>query len=94
MQSAECFPVGEFIHDELVARRWTVHELAKRMGGDVNLNHCEVELLIYVPSPRVSLCVTTAKRLACAFGSNATTWLNLDRSWREWKAAANAAGSE
>lgn len=85
MIPAECFPVGEYIADELEARGWTTRDLAERMGGDVDLNQCTIELTIAcgVSHPQVSMGTETAQGLSRAFGTSADVWLNLDRAYRE-----------
>src|SRR5690606_33604126 len=35
---AERFHVGEYLHDELIARGWTTRDCAQRMGGDVDIS--------------------------------------------------------
>ena len=82
---AEVFPVGEFIRDELHARRWRVRDLALRMGGDVDVNHCTLDFLMLAPRPGYPLGTEMAGKLAQAFGTTPELWLNLDAAWQSWK---------
>lgn len=84
IQAAEVFPVGEYVLEELEARGWSIAEMARRMGGDFNLNHCAIELVIYVHDPDAFLGEDLARRIGLAFGTSAEVWLNLDNAWREW----------
>lgn len=82
---AEAFPVGEYIQEELVERGWTFADLAGRTGMFV----AEVEELI---GGDRKLLVRDAERLEVALGVRATTLLNLDRTYRKWKAAQAEGG--
>lgn len=79
--SAECFPVGEYLSDELDARGWTICDCAERMGGDVELNACKLDFLIAVPD--VLLDEETAHGLERALGSSAQCWMNLDAAYHK-----------
>ena len=83
MSAAEVFPVGEFIRDELRARGWSVCDLAGKMGGDPDVNHCALDLVMLAPDPKYPLGEEMAHQLAGAFGTSADLWENLDRAWRE-----------
>lgn len=80
-QSAEAFPVIEFIRDELKTRKWNIWQLALRTGGDPQRNKLALEILEADPS--VLLGDEMADGLARAFGTSKEIWLNLERSWRE-----------
>lgn len=88
--AAECFPVGEFIADELEARGWTPRELAERMlmvGEPLDLIHCEVEVVIANDSHQAYIERRFADGLERAFGIEADMWLRLDATYRAWKRA-------
>lgn len=80
---AECFPVGQFIGDEMQARGWSSHDMAARMGdGDPATWALTVELLVACSDdPAVTLDVDTAQRIGRAFGTSADLWLNLHRTY-------------
>ena|SRR5688572_8526033 len=80
---AEAFPVIEFIRDEAKARRWSMWEVAHRMGGDASRNKLALEII--EADPTVFLGHKGAWQLAQAFGTSAKVWLNLERSWRRFK---------
>ena len=82
---AECFPVSEYVADEMMARGWDWDELAGRMGDDVAKNRCVLDLLR--ASSTVPIGGNVAQGLACAFGTSASLWLRIDESWRNWKAS-------
>ncbi len=89
---AEVFPPGEFIQEEIEARGWTIRELAERMGGNVDENHCCLELLIYAPMKNMILDDETAAQIGAAFGTSAKLWINLDRSWRSAQPTTHPSG--
>lgn len=80
---AEAFPVIEFIKDEARARRWSMWEVARRMGGDASRNKLALEII--EADPTVFLGYEAAWQLAKAFGTSAKIWLNLERSYRKFK---------
>ena len=82
-ESAEAFPPGEFIQDELDARGWTTTDLAIRMGGDPRFNKLVVDMLVHVRAKGLSIGEETAERLAKAFGVSKQFFLNLDKSWQD-----------
>lgn len=86
-RQAECFPVGEFIADELEARGWTPRDLAERMGGEVDVNELTIELHIACGEshPDAYMGQETADGLARAFGTSAELWMNLDAAYRSWR---------
>lgn len=81
---AKVFPPGEFIRDELEARGWSVHDLAERMGGKVDINYFCIDLAIYAPTWGMTIGDDMAAGLARAFDTSADLWLSLDRAWQEW----------
>ena len=80
-QTAEVYPVIDFIYDELEARGWNMWQLALRMGGDAQKNKLALELLEASP---VLLLGEMAEQLGRAFGTSTAFWENLEASWRAW----------
>ncbi len=88
-----CHPIGEYIADELVARGWTSRDLAERMGRkgrEVHVDELAIDIAIascFAPqghaAERVTIGQDFADGLARAFGSNAETWMNLDKAYHE-----------
>lgn len=89
-QPAECFHVGTYIDDECGARGWTMDKLAHRMGGDIEINRACLDFL-QLRQPGLLLGEYVANGLARAFGSDAQTWLNLDKAWQDWHTARRGA---
>lgn len=81
----ECFPVWEYIDDEMKARGWDKFDLATAMGGDVDVNYLTLELIQYVTAahPESLIGDETAQGLATAFGTSADIWNNLSSSYAE-----------
>lgn len=77
-KSAEVFPPGEFIKEELEARGWTQNDLAEVLGRPTRL----VNELI---SGKRGITPETAKGLACAFATSAQLWMNLESTYRLFK---------
>ncbi len=77
------FPPGEFIKDELNARGWTTRDLAERMGGDIDRNHCCVDLLVYAPAKGMMLDAETSRQLGRAFGVSDKFFAKLDEQWQQ-----------
>lgn len=73
--SAEIFPPGEFIDDELEARGWSQVELAEILGRPPRLI-CEL-----IAGKR-AITPETAKGLGAAFGTGAEFWMNLERDYQ------------
>lgn len=82
MKPAETFPPIEFIADECEARGWTLRDLAERMGGDTDLNHCTLDLMT-TRDKRLRMDLETATKLGVAFGTGPEVWMNLDKMWRD-----------
>ncbi len=72
---AEVFPPGEFIREEIEARRWSQVEFAEILGRPPRL----VSELI---AGKRAVTPETAKGLAAAFGTSAQLWLNLESSYQ------------
>ena len=81
--SAEVFPVGEFIRDELEARDWSVNEMASRMDGDPTVNACVIQNLIDVPDTYLE--PETAEQIGAAFGTSTAIWCRINETYRKVK---------
>lgn len=82
---AEAFSVWEYISDELEARGWTREEMAKRMGGDINVNLCALDFLEHLPyHPKIRMGQEMADLISVAFGQDPQTWVNLDAVYYRW----------
>ena len=74
--SAETFPPGEFIREELEARGWTPGHLAQIMN-------CPVRLVNELVRQKAEITPETARALATAFGDDDPLyWINLDSAHR------------
>ena len=73
--SAEVFPPGEFLSDELEARGWTQTEFAEIIGRPQKL----VNDLV---NGKRAVTPETATDLAAAFGTTAQFWMNLETLWQ------------
>ena len=74
-RTAEAFPPGEFIREELEARGWTQGDLAKIM----NRQDSVVSSII---NGKRAISSQIASELASAFGTSADLWMNLETSYR------------
>ena len=74
---AQAFPPGEFLKDELEARKWTQSDLADIMGRHVSVVN---EIIL----GKRALTADTAQALADALGGSAQFWLNLESIYRLW----------
>lgn len=72
---AEVFPPGDFVREELEERGWTQADLAEILGRTVKT----VNELI---TGKRAVTPDTAKRLAQAFDTSATLWMNLETAYR------------
>jgi HTH-type transcriptional regulator/antitoxin HigA len=72
---AEVFPPGDFVREELEARRWTQGDLASVIGRPV-------QVVNEIVNGRKGITAQTAKQLAAAFGTSAELWLNLESTYR------------
>lgn len=59
---------------------WTLDDLADRMGGNVDVNRCTLDIMT-LRDPRMNLGQETADALGRAFGTGPEVWLNLDAAW-------------
>lgn len=73
--SAQVFPPGEFIREELEERGWTQRDLAEIMGRPLTA----VNQII---KGKRAITPETARELGAAFGTSAELWLNLESSYR------------
>jgi HTH-type transcriptional regulator/antitoxin HigA len=78
--SAETFPPGEFLRDELEARGWTQTEFAEMIGRPIRL----VNEII---ASKRAISPETAHDFAEAFGTSAQLWMNLETAWQLSKVA-------
>ena len=80
---AEAFPVGSFIKEEMDARGWDVEDVVLRMGGD-QISGCALDFLL-AEIPEIILDVETSQKLGKAFSVSPEFFLNLDRSYHDWR---------
>lgn len=77
-QATQVFPVGVFIHEEMVERGWDGFILAANMGTSFSL------AAAVVLNIGTRLSANEAQQLADAFdGTSAQFWKNLDDAWHE-----------
>src|SRR5262245_5865210 len=69
------FPPGEFIREELEARRWTQADFARVLGRPLQA----VNEIIH---GRKRITAKTAKEIGAAFGTGPELWLNLESRWQ------------
>jgi plasmid maintenance system antidote protein VapI len=81
-QPAEVFHAYEFIEEELLTRGWSLHDLAQKMGGDVNVNEASLQLLS-LKNPDIFVGEESAQQLGRAFGVSSEYFLTLDQIWRD-----------
>jgi|SRR5579871_1366027 len=77
---AEVFPPGDFIREELEARRWTQGDLAEVLGRPLSA-------INEIINGKKRITADTAKELAAAFGTSAQVWMNLENTYRLARAA-------
>jgi HTH-type transcriptional regulator/antitoxin HigA len=77
---ALCFPVSEYIHDEMEARGWTADQLADA----ARLSRTALTALLEQDAP---LTDEQAVDLERAFGVSSQFWMNLEIAYRRWKNA-------
>jgi HTH-type transcriptional regulator/antitoxin HigA len=76
---AEVFRPGEYVRDELIARGWTVDDLADKSG----LMRQTLESLIR--EDHEPMTQEIAEGLSRALGTSVVIWLNMDRYYTKWK---------
>jgi len=72
---AEVFPPGEYLRDELEARRWTQADLARILGRPL-------QTVNQIINGRKRITAETAKELGLALGTGPEVWLNLENMYR------------
>lgn len=72
---AEVFPPGQFVRDELEARRWSQGDLAAILNRPI-------QVVNEIINGRKQITAETAKQLALAFGTSPELWLNLETAYR------------
>lgn len=77
--SAECFPPGDFIREEIASRGWSNQEAQDRLAWGPLLFRC-------VLNGDYDVTEMLADDLALAFGTSPQYWLNLERMYRDWVA--------
>lgn len=80
--SAETWPVGHFIKDEMKERGWTRRELVQRLGEPLDVNSLAIALLIDTPRKGMLIGKDLASDLARVFGTSPELWINLDVAWQ------------
>ena len=78
---AQCFHPGEYIRDEMEARKWNVAELAKRMSSA----DMPVEIVAALIDCKLDITPSIAFGLRRAFGTSADLWMNLQKSFEVWR---------
>lgn len=73
--TAEVFPPGEFIKEELEARNWSQTELAEIIGR-------EPKVVSDLVTGKRGVTPEIARALSDAFGTSAQYWMNLDSLYR------------
>ncbi|CAN5473511.1 HigA family addiction module antitoxin [soil metagenome] len=72
---AEVFPPGDFIREELQARKWTQGDLARILGRPL-------QTVNQIINGNKRITAETAKELGMAFGTGPELWLNLENAYR------------
>ena len=72
---AEAFPVGEYLHDELNEREWTVTEFAEIIGQPT-------PIVSEILDGRKEITAETAAAISQALGTTPELWLNLQTAHR------------
>ncbi len=78
-RAAEAFPPGEFIKEELEARSWLQEDLAEIIGR-------EPKVISDLVTGKRPISPELARALGDAFGTSAQYWMNLESSYRLWRA--------
>lgn len=76
---AEAFPAGEYLKDELDERGWTQAEFAEIIGRPV-------KLVNEIINGKSAITPTTATEIGAALGTGPMVWLNLEATYRLWRA--------
>jgi len=91
-QAVEAFPPASYLAEEMEARGWGAADVAARMGGETayerGLDLLVIEMMLALGHrDNVLTDDKTCHKLARAFGTSPEFWLNLEKYWREWRAA-------
>ena len=74
--SAEAFPPGEYLRDELDERGWTVARFAEMIGQPV-------QAVSEILDAKTGITAETAVSISEALGTSAELWLNLETTYRQ-----------
>lgn len=75
---AEVFPPGEYLEDEMIERKWTRGYVAQRLL-------MTEDFLDRLIKGEEKLNIALAEHLHMVFGSDAVTWLHLEKTWRKYR---------
>jgi addiction module HigA family antidote len=75
----EAFPPGDHIREEIEYRGWSQSYLAWIMGRPV-------QVINQIINGRKAITAQTARELEAALGTSAETWMNLETSYRLYRA--------
>lgn len=78
---AQCFHPGEYIRDEMEARKWDAAELARRMS----VHDVPVEIAVSLIECKQDITPNIAFGLRRAFGTSADLWMNLQQAFDVWQ---------
>lgn len=81
--TAEAFPVGEHLLDELEERGWTQAEFAEILGRPP-------QVISEIVSGRKEITRESAAQIAAALGTSPQYWLNLQDQYHLWRQAQDA----
>lgn len=76
--SAEVFPAGEYLADELEARGWSQEDFAGIIGRPV-------QFVSEIINGKKEITPESATQIGAALGTTAETWLNLQARFRLWQ---------
>jgi plasmid maintenance system antidote protein VapI len=86
---AEAFPVSVLLLEEMFERDWTRNEVARRMGGEFEVNVLTLDLIFAQRDLEcgdgIRLGEETAAQLEAVFGISAEMWLRTDAAYRKWR---------
>lgn len=75
---AEAFPPGEYLHDEIEARGWTITQFAEIIARPT-------QAISEIINGKKEVTVQTAMQIAAATDTEAATWLAMQDTYRLWK---------
>ena len=84
--SAESFHLSTIIQDELEARKWSLNDLASRMGeeSEYGLNALTLYFVWSIHDSSCKVGDETLKKMAVALGLDFQYLKNLENSWHDW----------